>query len=303
MSILLPLLAQLLHGVLVLAAAPSLAGLHRWLTAWFAGLAPPDPRQPWRDIGRLLRKQPVVAENASPITNLAAPWCLASVAIPALLVPSFTLGMAFAPFADLLMIGGLLALHRILLGLAQLDAGIAADGLWVQRTAAQACLSAPALFLATEALALAAGTSNLDLLIGVRLEAGVPVATSAALAAVALAMLAAGDAALPAAPAEASAADLALFNFADSVRRVTWLGLIGVVLWPIGIGTPEAGLTGWALGLPAWLARLALLTALDAGLRHALGGIRAGRMTGWLALAGGMAVLAVLFVLASAARA
>ena len=95
------------------------------MRARLAGRAGASPLQPWRDLIRLLRKQTVLAESASSVTIDAPAACAAATAVAACLVPSFTLGMTFAPFADLLLIAGLLIAARASLALAAMDAGTA----------------------------------------------------------------------------------------------------------------------------------------------------------------------------------
>ncbi len=52
---------------MVLAVAPVLSGLQTGFEAMLAGRTGPVPWQPWRDLARLTRKQPALAENASPL--------------------------------------------------------------------------------------------------------------------------------------------------------------------------------------------------------------------------------------------
>ena len=118
MNALAAILTQILHLVLVLAAAPLVVGGIRWLKARMMGRVGAHPLQPWRDWTKLLRKRPVLAENASWISR-AAPYVATAAAVAGVaLVPSFARGMAFAPLADLVLIAGLLALGRIALALA-----------------------------------------------------------------------------------------------------------------------------------------------------------------------------------------
>ncbi|MBM3613238.1 MAG: formate hydrogenlyase, partial [Alphaproteobacteria bacterium] len=53
-------LAQALHLALMLAAAPLLTGLVRLLKARILGRRGPPLLQPYRDLWKLMRKQPVV---------------------------------------------------------------------------------------------------------------------------------------------------------------------------------------------------------------------------------------------------
>ena len=162
MAFLSGLIAQVLHIALMCVAAPSLIGIQRWMLARLAGRVGPSLLQPWWDLIRLLRKQSVLAESASEVTGIAPAVCAAATAIAACLVPSFALGMTFAPFADLLVIAGLLALARCFMALLAMDAGTAPAGVGASRSMLLACLAEPALLLVLFALALPAGSLNLD---------------------------------------------------------------------------------------------------------------------------------------------
>ena len=93
-----------LHAALVLAAAPLLAGLRALVRARLLGRAGPDVLQPCRDLARLLRKHPVLPDTTSWLFTAVPFVCLAVAVTAALLVPSFALGMATAPLADLISI-------------------------------------------------------------------------------------------------------------------------------------------------------------------------------------------------------
>ena len=82
MAVVWSVLAQLLHIALVLAAAPVLTGVVRWLKARIMGRRGAHPLQPLRDLLKLLRKKPVMAENASAV-SLAAPYLAAGAAMAA----------------------------------------------------------------------------------------------------------------------------------------------------------------------------------------------------------------------------
>jgi formate hydrogenlyase subunit 4 len=88
MSIVLPVVAQLLHVALVLAAAPVIAGLADWLDARLVGRAGPPVLQPWRDLLRLVRKTPVSRDNTAAVSRLAPVVGLSVTLSAAALVPS-----------------------------------------------------------------------------------------------------------------------------------------------------------------------------------------------------------------------
>ena len=122
MSVVVALLAQLLHIGLMLLAAPLVVGLIRKVKARLLGRIGPPILQPWRDLARLARKQPVLAENASWVFSGAPAVAFTATLAAAALVPSFALGMTGAPLADLLI--------RLALFLVFFQAGIAKLGDW-----------------------------------------------------------------------------------------------------------------------------------------------------------------------------
>ncbi len=126
-------LTQALHLVLVLAMAPLLVGLVRLVKARLMGRRGPSPLQPWRDLAKLLRKRPVLAEGASDISRAAPYVACAATLLAAMLVPGFSQGMLLAPLSDLLLLAGLLALARVALALAGMDAGTAFGGMGAAR--------------------------------------------------------------------------------------------------------------------------------------------------------------------------
>lgn len=312
MNLAVALAAQVLHAVLMLATAPTLIGVILWVQARLVGRAGPPLLQPWRDLARLLRKQPVMAESASEVFAIAPLLSAAAVAIVAVLVPSFTLGMAFAPFTDLLAIAGLLALARCSIALAGMDAGSALGGIGASRTMALACLSEPALLLVIFTLGLLAGSSNLDVIAAMQQETGTDWRTGAGLALVATLLVAIADGAngpavrselamqREAMALEFSGRDLAMIEAAEALRLLVWLNLIGAMFLPFGIAPAGAGLAALLLGLVCWLVKLLLLAVAFALLQTVMGRMRLMRVPHMLGVAILLGLLAVVFLFASA---
>ena len=302
-SLLFSLLAQLLHIALVLAAAPTVIGLLHWTEARLARRSGPHPLQRWRDLMRLTRKQVALAENASPLFRAVPPSALAATVLAASLVPSFTLGMAFAGLGDLLVLAGLLALARVIQALAALDAGTASGGLAASRSTSFACLAEPAIFLSILTLGLLGGTTNLDLLAGLQQEGMLQPTTASALAMGALVTVALGDIDRSDAAAEFSATDLAMLSLAEALRLLVWFDLIGAVFLPLGMAGPDAGPVGWVVGIFAWAAKLVALTVGLAVLLYAIGHLRRRRIPVLLGVGSVLALLAAALVIANAAAA
>jgi formate hydrogenlyase subunit 4 len=297
---------QVAHVALMLAAAPTLTGVIRWMQARLAGCAGPPLLQPWRELARLLRKQPVMAESASEVFAIAPLLSAAAIAVVAMLVPVFTLGMTLAPFADLLAIVGLLALARCSTALAGMDAGTAFGGMGASRTMSVTCLSETALVLVTFVLGLLAGSSNLDVIAAMQQESGVDWRTSAGLALIAVALVAIVDG--PSGPPvraefamqseamalEFSGRDLAVIDATEALRRLVWLNLIIAMFLPFGIAPAGAGPAALLLGLVFWVVKLLVLAGaltLAETLTGRMEPMRVPQMLGLAILFGLMAVV------------
>ena len=105
---------QAAQMLLVLALAPLLLGFVRKVKARLVRRQGPPLVQPYRDLVRLLRKDVVLADNASwlfrsiPYLIFAATW------VAAALVPTFATGLMFSWSADLIAIIALLGIGALL---------------------------------------------------------------------------------------------------------------------------------------------------------------------------------------------
>ena len=261
MSLVLSIVAQLMHIGLMLLAAPLLAGALAVAPALLAGRAPPPFAQPWRDLVRLFRKRAVRAETASVVEQMAPLLSATIAALAVFLVPSFALGMVSAPLADLLSLAALFALGRVVRVLAALDAGSGEAGAAAAASARLAIAAEPALWLAVFALALLAGGGTLDRILAARLDATLLPGAAAALAIAGLTLLAWGAYAEPPMDEAFGGRDLGLLRIADGLRLLAWCDLIGAMVLPYGMAPAESGPLAWAIGLMAWAGRL-LLTAI-----------------------------------------
>jgi formate hydrogenlyase subunit 4 len=299
MTLLLGVVAQVLHIALVGVTAPTLVGVQRWMLARLTGCVGASPLQPWRDLARLFRKQTVLAESASDVTHIAPSVCASATVIAVCLVPSFALGMTFAPFADLLVIVGLLAVARGSLALVGLDAGTAVGGQAASRTLLLICLATPALLLVAFVLALRAGSLNLDLIAAAQIESGTDWRLGIGIALGALVLVALVDTMRREALAEElSGPDLALVEAADALRLLVWFNLIGAMFLPFGMAPSDAGLLAWAIGVPAWLGRTLVLATAQVVVHSAMGTIRLSRAAQTLGVAVLLGLLAAVFLFA-----
>jgi formate hydrogenlyase subunit 4 len=93
-------LIQSAQAVLVLGLAPLLSGLTRKIRARLLRRRGPSVLQPYRDLLKLIRKEAVVAENASWLFRTAPYFIFATTWVAAALVPTFATGLPFSAAAD-----------------------------------------------------------------------------------------------------------------------------------------------------------------------------------------------------------
>jgi len=309
------LLAQVLHVALMLATAPLLVGLLRWAKARLLGRVGPSPLQPWRSLQRLARKQPVLAENASWLFEAAPATVFAATLAAAALVPSFALGMATAPVADLLMLAGLLSLSRLALALAGMDVGTAFGGLGASRDMTFATFAEPGLLLVIFTLALLVGTTNLPVIAEALREGSLGLRLSLGLSLVAIIAIAlAENGRIPVdSPAthleltmvheamllEYSGRYLALLEWAAALRLLLWLTLIGTIFFPFGAAPPGTSPLWWPIGLVVWAIKIGLMAGGLAVFESLIAKMRVFRVPEFLGIALLLGLLAAIFLFVS----
>ena len=272
---------QGLQMVLVLALAPLLTGFVRKVKARLMRRRGPPLVQPYRDLARLLRKEAVVAENASWLFRASPYLVFAATWVAAMLVPTFTTGLAFNYAADLIAIIALLGSARFFLALAGLDIGTSFGGIGSSREVMIASLAEPAMITIVFSLALVAGTTQLPAIAETIASPDVGLRVSLAMALVALILVAiAENGRIPvdnpathleltmvheAMVLEYSGRHLAMIELAASVKLLLYISLIGCVFVPWGLAPAGAAPAAYLAGAGAYLAKLAgggLLLAL-----------------------------------------
>lgn len=300
----------LLHAALMLAGAPVLAGAQARVRARLLGRAGPPLAQPWRDLVRLLRKRPVLPGAASWLFEGAPFACLSVVLVAALLVPSFTLGMATAPLSDLIVLAGLLASDRVALALAGYETGTALGGVGASRITLTAVWAAPATALLLLLPATLAGTSNLDAACAALQDVppGLAIAwvpATAALAIVGFAAVRRGQGGPPlasmqdAAALEYSGPTLAVSLYAGQLRTLVWIGVVAALVLPFGLAPGGAGPLAWGVGALAWIIKVGALGAAVAALDTVIAGPSVARVPAMLGVAAVLAFMAAAFLFAS----
>jgi len=101
-------LTQLAQAALVLGLAPLLSGATRTIRARLLRRRGPSVLQPYRDLLKLIRKEVVIAENASWLFRAAPYVIFATTWVAAAVVPTFATGLTWSAAADLIVIVALL---------------------------------------------------------------------------------------------------------------------------------------------------------------------------------------------------
>ena len=138
---------QLFQFLLVLVLAPGLTGLVRKTKSRLQGRRGPSLLQPYRDLLRLLRKEAVIAENASWVFRFAPYLTFTSLWLAAALIPTFAQRLPLSPIADLIALVAIIGAARFAMALAGLDIGTSFGGIGASREMMIAALAEPAMLL------------------------------------------------------------------------------------------------------------------------------------------------------------
>ena len=315
MAVILDLAVQGTQMLVVLLLAPLLTGLVRKVKARLLRRRGPPLIQPYRDLLRLLRKEVVLADNASwlfrviPYVIFAATW------VAAALVPTFGSGLLFSWSADLIAIIALLGSARFFLALAGLDVGTSFGGIGSSREVMIASLAEPAMLMAVFTLALIAGSTQLTTVAAFMASNEVGLRVSLGLALFALIMVAlAENARIPvdnpathleltmvheAMVLEYSGRHLALIDLSSELKLLLYISLIGCVFLPWGMAPTGAGALALTIGFIGYLAKLAVGAFLLAVFETAIAKMRVFRVPEFLGAALMLGLLATLFLFVS----
>ena len=190
MALILDLVVQGLQMLLVLLLAPLLTGFVRKVKARLLLRRGPPLIQPYRDLARLMRKEVVLAENASWLFRVSPYLIFAATWVAASLVPTFRTGLLFSWSADLIVIIALLGSARFFLALAGLDVGTSFGGIGSSREMMIASLAEPAMIMVVFTVALLAGSTQLSTMAGFLASGEAGLRVSLGMAAIALIMVA-----------------------------------------------------------------------------------------------------------------
>lgn len=301
-----------LQVVTLVALSPVVVGTMRQVRARLEGRAGAGVLQPWRDLRKLLAKEPLSAAGVG-ITSIAGPLVLV---VSSLLVCALTptIGTTTYPWLpnDLFVVVSVLLVGSVALALIGIDSGSAFGGMGSSRHMMIAALVEPTVLVSVYALSIPAGTSVLSHIVRARLEDPVSVVTPVGL----LALLAFGLAVvaetgrLPvdnpsthleltmvheAMVLESSGRDLAWLELGSWLRLGALLGLLATLLVPWGVAD-EVGVVALTVAVAAVVVKVTALAAALAVVEVFLAKVRLFRVPELLA---GSFVLAFLAVTAS----
>lgn len=267
------LAVQGLQMVLVLAMAPLLLGFTRKMKARLLRRRGPPMLQPYRDLLRLIRKEVVLADNASWLFRSGPYMVFSATWVAAALVPTFATGLHFSWAADLIAITALIGSARFFLALLGMDVGTSFGGIGASREMMFATLAEPAMIMIAFTVALVAGSTQLSAIAQFMLTSGsLRVSLGLALAALVIVALA-ENARIPvdnpathleltmvheAMVLEYSGRHLAVLEFAAALKLLLYISLIGCIFVPWGLAQPGDGLASYVVGLAAYVGKLAL---------------------------------------------
>lgn len=273
MTFIFDLFAQAAQMGLVLALSPVLIGFTRKVKARLLRRRGPPILQPWYDLIRLLRKETVLAEDASWL-YCAAPYIIfATTWVAASLVPTFATGLMFSWTADLIALVALLGAGRFFLALAGMDVGTSFGGIGSSREMMFGSLAEPATIMIAFVVSLIAGSTQLSevaaymasdfelrvsvlfaliglIIVAIAENGRIPVdnpATHLELTMVHEAMI-----------LEYSGRHLAIIELASALKLLLYVSIIGCVFFPFGLARHDETLYAMGVGVLAYVAKLAV---------------------------------------------
>ncbi|MFO1153895.1 MAG: NADH-quinone oxidoreductase subunit H [Rhodospirillales bacterium] len=294
-------LVQALQMLLVVLVAPLLTGFVRWIKARLLRRQGASPLQPYRDLLRLVRKEVVLADNASWLFRVVPYVVFTAIWVAASLVPTFATGLLFSWSADMIAIVALLGTARFALALAGLDVGTSFGGLGSSREMMIASVAEPAMLMTVFTLSLLAGTTQLSSVANFMLGESVGLRISLGLVLVALLIVAlAENARIPvdnpathleltmvheAMVLEYSGRHLAMIEAAAFLKLVLYASLLACVFAPWGMAALGDGVRAYLVGIAAYMVKLTLAGVLLAVFETSIAKMRVFRVPQFLGVA------------------
>jgi formate hydrogenlyase subunit 4 len=315
MAVIAALIAQLVQMTIILAVSPLLVGLVRKVKARLLRRRGPSIIQPYRDLRRLLGKEAVVAESASPLFRAVPYFVFAATWVAAALIPTFAANLMFSWSGDLIAITALLGSARFALALAGMDVGTSFGGIGSSREMMIASLAEPAMLMLVFAVALVAGSTQLSTIAETMLNGHVGLRVSLAMALIALIIVAiAENGRVPvdnpathleltmvheAMVLEYSGRHLAMIELAAALKLTLYIAMIACVFLPAGMADDPVQPLPDAIGVVVWLAKMSAGGAALAVAETSIAKMRVFRVPNFLGAALMLGLLGVLLLFVS----
>lgn len=299
----------LVQTAVLLLIAPLLSGWVKWVKCKLQCRQGPAPWQPYRDLAKLMRKEVVVSEQASPLFR-ATPYLVFSVTVLASsVVPAFAVGLPTAAIADAIVMVGFFALGRFFLSLAGMDIGTAFGGMGASREVTISSLAEPAMLLSIFTLSMTFASTNLDAMVQFSLTEPFQIHPSFIFSGLSLLLVATAECGrIPidnpathleltmvheAMILEYSGRHLALLEWASMLKMLIFGVLITNLFIPWGVALTQ-GFIPLSLGALSMLVKLMLLGAVLAVSESVLAKMRLFRAPEFLSLAFILSLLGML---------
>ena len=302
----------LAQAAVLLCVSPAIVGLINKVKARLQCRQGAGILQPYADLKKLFRKQPVLSTTTTWIFTATPYIVFASTVTAGLLIPVIASQMPLNFAGNIIAFVYLLALGRFFLILAGLDSGSSFGGMGSSREAIVASLTEPAMIMAIFAIALTAGSTNLStivhrtaLLEGIATDPSARLMAISAVFIVALAETGRVPVDNPATHLELtmiheamvleySGRYLALLEWASAIKLLVFLTLIANVFAPWGIATSFTPMA-LSIGLAVYLIKVAGLALLIGTIECMFAKLRLFRVTDLLGVAFILALLGLLF--------
>ncbi len=298
--------------LVALAVTPLLLGVMRQVRSRLESRVGAGVLQPYRDVAKLLRKQPLRAQGSSPILVYAPLVLLVSSLMIVALVPLITTSSLVTIPSDLFVVVSLLLVGTVAMAVLGLDGGTAFGGMGSSRHMMIAALVEPTVLMSVYALSVPVGSSTLSTIVAARgLDPARVVTPAGLLAVVALVIVVLAETGrLPvdnpsthleltmvheAMILESAGRDLAWLEVGSWLRLTALLGLVVNLALPWGVAADASPLM-LVLGVVALVVKLLAAGAIVAAAEVFMAKLRLFRVPELLA---GSFVLAFLAVTAS----
>ena len=293
-------LIAILQTALFVALAPFLAGFMKFCKCRLQNRRAPSLLQPYRDLLKLTRKQPVISEDASWLFCTTPYIVFTAMVLAASVVPFIAVDLPTSAEADVIVLVGFFAFARFFLALAGLDIGTAFGGMGSSREMTISSLAEPAMLMAVFTLTMTASTTNLSGAIEHVLNEGVVLRPSFVFALFALMLVAVAETGrIPvdnptthleltmiheAIILEYSGRHLALIEWASQLKFMLYGVLISNIFFPWGIAE-SFGLSALGYGLFVIVGKLIFLCVFLAFSETAVAKMRLFRVQEYLGFA------------------